>query len=234
MKSNKFGLPPEEHSEESDEIWLVSYADLMTLMFCFFVLMYVFAIRDSKGQVQIRQDLVKYFGGTYVPPYKDLRETISTSAKQFPFLENAIVAEDVDGIEITFRSALLFTAGKSDLVPEAKEAIKILTRVLQKQAGMARIVVSGHTDDSPINTLQFPSNWELSSARAATVVRIFLDSGMPASQMAAIGYADSRPAFPNRSPSGSVIEENRILNRRVVIKIIPAQVTPTKDFEAPG
>lgn len=81
----------------------------------------------------------------------------------------------------------------------AKEAIAVLTKILQKQSPNARVLVSGHTDDSPISTEKFPSNWELSSARAATVVRILLESGMSPGQLAAIGYAESRPAFPNKT-----------------------------------
>jgi chemotaxis protein MotB len=231
MSSSKFNPPHEEHSEESDEIWLISYADLMTLLFCFFVLMYVFAIKDSKGQVQIKQELVKYFGGTYAPPYKELRDSVSSSAKQFPFLENAIVAEDIDGVEITFRSALLFEVGQTELVGQAKEAIEVLTKILKIQSPNARVLVAGHTDDAPISTERFPSNWELSSARAATVVRIFIESGMSPSQLAAIGYAESRPAFPNKNKDGRVIEENRNMNRRVVIKVIPPQVAPTDEQE---
>jgi chemotaxis protein MotB len=82
-----------------------------------------------------------------------------------------------------------------------------------------RITVEGHTDDSPINTARFPSNWELSSARAAAVVRFFLEQGIPAAKLRAAGYADTFPKLPNRDANGNAIPENQAQNRRVVIRM---------------
>jgi len=82
-----------------------------------------------------------------------------------------------------------------------------------------QITVEGHTDDSPISNLQFPSNWELSTARAAAVVHFFLDHGIPAQRLRAAGYADTFPLAPNRDATGKPIPENQAKNRRVVIKL---------------
>lgn len=86
--------------------------------------MYVFAIKDSKGQVQVKQELVKYFGGTYAPPYKELRDSVSSSTKQFPFLENAIVAEDIDGVEITLEVLCCLKSGSPSWWSQQKKPLQ--------------------------------------------------------------------------------------------------------------
>jgi chemotaxis protein MotB len=82
-----------------------------------------------------------------------------------------------------------------------------------------RIRVEGHTDDTPIDTPQFPSNWELSTARASAVVHYFLEQGVPAERLRAVGYADTEPKVPNRDAAGNPIPANQAQNRRVVIKL---------------
>jgi len=82
-----------------------------------------------------------------------------------------------------------------------------------------QITVEGHTDDTPISTARFPSNWELSTARASAVVHFFLDQGIPALKLRAAGYADTFPKAPNRDVNGIAIPQNQSQNRRVVIKL---------------
>src|SRR6185312_2766361 len=88
-----------------------------------------------------------------------------------------------------------------------------------RQFAAYHITIEGHTDDTPISTPQFQSNWELSAARAAAVVRFLLDLGIPAGKLTAAGYADTVPIAPNRNPDGAVIADNQARNRRVVIRL---------------
>jgi chemotaxis protein MotB len=81
------------------------------------------------------------------------------------------------------------------------------------------ISIEGYTDDSPIKTPQFPSNWELSTARAAAVVRSFVGLGVPAERLRAVGFAETSPKLPNRDADGKAIPENQAQNRRVVIRL---------------
>jgi chemotaxis protein MotB len=82
-----------------------------------------------------------------------------------------------------------------------------------------KVTVEGYTDDTPISSAQFPSNWELSTARASAVVRFLVDQGLPAPMLRAAGYADSFPVAPNRDAAGRPIPENQARNRRVVIEL---------------
>ena len=87
-----------------------------------------------------------------------------------------------------------------------------------------KVVVEGHTDGRPVVSGPYPSNWELSAARASRVVRLFLDKGYSPKQMTAIGYADTYPEKAERAPAGSFVEESMAKNRRVVIRILQPKV----------
>jgi len=96
------------------------------------------------------------------------------------------------------------------------DVLRQVAAVLSKEE--LPIEVEGHSDDIPIATAQFPSNWELSSARASSVVRMLIDNGVPAKRLAVVGLASNQPLVPNDSP------ENRARNRRVTITIMSPNV----------
>jgi len=117
-------------------------------------------------------------------------------------------------------SAAFFDSGSAVLSNSGKSILRDVAANLKSDKFKDyRITVEGHTDDSPIHTAQFPSNWELSTARAAAVVHFFLDQGISAEKLRAAGYADTFPKAPNRDANGNPISANRAQNRRVVIKL---------------
>ncbi len=230
-----------EHEEEDhgdDELWLISYADLMTLLFGFFVLLYVFASAKSGEAEKVREGLAKSFGGAYVPPYEDLAEDLDQLAKQaedHPIMNMVDIQQPKDGMEITFRSNLLFKSGSAQLRPQVKNTLTMMARVISKNVKNAEIFIGGHTDDAPINTRVFPSNWELSGARSSSVVKEFINAGYAPKMLVSIGYADSRPAYPNRDKKNIPIKENREKNRRVVIKVVaPGIISQKKGVTKPN
>jgi flagellar motor protein MotB len=127
-------------------------------------------------------------------------------------------------------SAAFFDSGSATLSPAGAAILRgELGKLNSDQYEDYEITVEGHTDDTPIRTAQFPSNWELSTARAAAVVHFLLDQGIPARKLRAAGYADTFPKLPNRDADGNPIPENQAQNRRVVIKlekIDPAERDP--------
>ena len=117
-------------------------------------------------------------------------------------------------------SAAFFDSGSAALSKAGESILRDVTTDLKSdKLKDYQITVEGHTDDSPINTPRFPSNWELSTARASAVVHFFLDEGIPARKLRAAGYADTFPKAPNRDANGNAIPENQTQNRRVVIKM---------------
>jgi chemotaxis protein MotB len=121
---------------------------------------------------------------------------------------------------IEANSAAFFDRGSATLSEVGKSALRAVASTIQSHKYKNyQVTVEGHTDDAPIKTAQFPSNWELSTARAAAVVRFFLDQGIPAQRLRAAGYADTFPKAPNRDADGNPIPGNQAQNRRVVIKL---------------
>ena len=89
--------------------------------------------------------------------------------------------------------------------------------------------VEGHTDDDPIHTARYPSNWELSAGRATGVVRLFIEQGMDTARLKASGFAETRPKVPNRDASGAPVRENQAINRRVLIRVYPMSLDERKE-----
>jgi chemotaxis protein MotB len=232
----------EEH--ENHERWLVSYADFITLLFAFFVVMYaISSVNEGKYRVLSSalntafRDIPGEMSGAMVaiaPPRSaqntstqtaasgsDLalqRKQISSMARQIKTALGSLVkdgqahvSDGVYGITIDINSSLLFSAGDARLNPGSSLALDSITKILASSA--FPVVVEGHTDNAPINTPQFSSNWELSSMRASRLVRVFVDGGISPARLSAVGYADQRPLADNATVEG----RNR--NRRVAITI---------------
>lgn len=224
---------PEDREFTHEEPWLVSYADMMTLLFGFFVLMYAFASKDKSDQWEkVRRDVAKYFGGEYITPYDQLSKDIENAVAETVISRELETIPTPEGIEITFRSAILFDSGQAYLLPGAAAPMKALAEVILARKNEVGMVIEGHTDDSPIASDRFPSNWDLSAARAATVLRLFEKVGFPRSRMHVMAYADTRPLFPNRDENGNIVPENQARNRRVVIRLFSTLTKPQEKTAA--
>jgi chemotaxis protein MotB len=136
-------------------------------------------------------------------------------------VSSAVVEQRGDRITtVQIDSGAFFASGYAVLSGAGKVLLRDLADRLKSDAFAAyHITIEGHTDDMPINTPLFQSNWELSTARAAAVVRFFLEQGISARKLSAAGYADTFPVAPNRTEDGTVIPENQARNRRVVIRL---------------
>jgi chemotaxis protein MotB len=129
------------------------------------------------------------------------------------------VTDGLKGVTVEINASVLFASGEAGLQPEAVKALRAVAEVLA--AAEFPITVEGHTDPTPISTKQFPSNWELSGARASSVVRLFVDSGVAPQRLTATGYGEQRPVAANDGVDG------RARNRRVTILIeAPAPDVP--------
>jgi chemotaxis protein MotB len=157
------------------------------------------------------------------PPLKAMTNAGSPAlpADRLKSLGTAVVEQQGDRLTtLRIGSTAFFGSGLATLSSAGKSILEDVAVSLKSPrfAGY-HITIEGHTDDTPINTIQFQSNWELSTARAAAVVRYFLEQGIGADKLTAAGYADTYPIAPNRSADGTVIPDNQAKNRRVVIKL---------------
>ena len=262
----------------SHERWLVSYADFITLLFAFFVVLYAFARADQKKQVQVSESIDQAFRALGVFPQAARKsscgargacsgKTASTDAKgsdqpQIPM--NIVMGEDVmapaavrddlehmrreltqtlsnqvathtvsiqmghDGLIISLREAGFFNSGSAEPKPGAIPTIEHIADALSRSAYALRI--EGHTDNIPIHSSAYDSNWELSSARATRIARILLATGsIHAEKLSAAGYAEFHPVASNDTAEG------RALNRRVDIVILPhSHMNFSTNLQAPS
>jgi chemotaxis protein MotB len=244
-------MPRRKHEEEHEnhERWLVSYADFITLLFAFFVVMYaISSVNEGKYRV-LSNALGVAFSGLkqQAPVHKDTAE----STRQMVVLpiptpqrsgatEAAIkrekarmtnIARDLlkamaplvsqgkvrvtqtnRGVSVEINASVLFAPGEAKLSPQSEKALRAVAEVLAKVDN--NIQIEGHTDNVPISTPMFPSNWELSAVRASSVVRLFLESGIEEKRMVAMGHAANEPVASNDTPEG------RLRNRRVQLMIL--------------
>jgi chemotaxis protein MotB len=232
----------EEH--ENHERWLVSYADFITLLFAFFVVMYsVSSVNEGKYRT-VSESIKAALNPVVSAPASKLAFTIGTAKpttmqsqtdakepvirklraimkalKESTGLELVEMIEHASGdIIITVPDHVMFNSGEAVLRPEALPFLKALSEALIELD--RRIRIEGHTDNVPIRTAQFPSNWELSAIRAVMAVRVMTELyGVPGSHLSAVGRADSIPRTDN------LTLEHRAKNRRVEI-IVLAEKTP--------
>ncbi|MEM9200533.1 MAG: flagellar motor protein MotB [Actinomycetota bacterium] len=269
MRKDKKKAPEED--EGPSKAWLDSYADAMTLLLAFFVLLYAFSLLDEKKFAEFKFGVEQAFsfsspavpeGTGFLDEGKGINENAGqlavvpsdvqneieeilqevTSDQQITpneveevqeAIEAALAAATIDldlfevetdarGIVITLDESLLFNSGSARIEQEAAPTLGAVAEVL---AGFDNeILVGGHTDSVPTTGTVWPTNWELSSARATAVLRELLESyGLPGPRMSAIGHADTRPRATNDTPEG------RAQNRRteVVVLVTPDNATQT-------
>jgi chemotaxis protein MotB len=227
-----------KHHEENEnaERWLLTYADLITLLLAFFIMMYVFSKKDAQKYDEVASHLKTIFSGgtglagkgsvTATSPIdmpskgassgeikRQLESELMDSNRNKSGGENISVLSDERGVVIRVLDKAFFDEGKAELKDGAKGALDKIVPIIKGVDNHVRI--EGHTDNVPINTNEFKSNWELSVRRATEVVRYFVEKrGLPPERISATGYAEYRPIVQNNSP------KNKSLNRRIEIIVV--------------
>lgn len=224
---------PLTHSEEEDA-WLTTYLDTITLLLVMFVVMVALsggpsATPGNQPNSQPPQEdagsnshgmLNADSGPAAIPQGQPDPGLQSRQPQPSPAVDDSLLTGLGDDIEvireegrISFRisSEILFTSGNAELQDGGYVALDPLIPVLM--ASDLHISVAGHTDNIPISNSHYPSNWELSSARAGSVIRYLIEAGIPPEQLTAVGYADTQPLQANDSGKG------RAANRRVEISL---------------
>lgn len=143
---------------------------------------------------------------------EQMQERLLSYLAELGMSNNVTVEIEERGLILRFQDSVLFNKGKADLLPQSQQVLKEIIAIFHETANPIR--VEGHTDDLPINTPQFPSNWELSTTRATNVLRYLIQEGIPGKRLSAIGYGEFHPLVPNDG------EENRKKNRRVDIVLL--------------
>lgn len=244
---------------ENAERWLLTYADMITLLVAFFIMLYAMSVMNQAKFQQLAISVKSGFGNNAmngVPTIfargggSNATPSIINSSKSGEtsgddqFIKDAQQRQEANSLERAFgklkayigkgnlqskmqviqtergivvrvmTDKMLFASGDASLRPEELGLLNTLAAVLQKTVPDNPVRVEGHTDNLPIHTAQFPSNWELSTMRATTVLRYFESRGISSKRLEAAGYADQRPISPNDT------DEERGHNRRVDVVIM--------------
>ncbi len=211
-------------SAEPHERWMISYADLVTLLFTLFVVLYAAADHERAGQVaqavsaavSNRPAAAALDGSGVLPGGKGVNEARAAMERAFaanPALRaRARIVGTKDGFTVSMAEAGFFAPGDATVREDARSLVEVIADALRDSPAQLRI--EGHTDSTPIATSRYPSNWELSSARASVVLAQFIARGLPPARLSLAGYAGERPVAANATPEG------RALNRRVDLVIL--------------
>lgn len=196
--------------EAEGESWLISYLDTLTLLLTMFVVLLTFA--DFSNPANSGTSLVAPVEETTTEDTQPSPDVSELGGQLIDGLDDSVqVVVQKNRINLVINDRILFATAEAQLRPEGLNVLLPLIPILN--ANQHNITVEGHTDNIPIATSQFPSNWELASSRAASVVRYLQHHGIDASRLSATGYADTRPLKDNDSAEG------RAANRRVEIVI---------------
>jgi chemotaxis protein MotB len=250
QESKKAPPVSEEEYDEEDEIeegdggapaWVMTFADLVTLLMVFFILLFAMGTIEEKKWRQIKESLRHALGVETIPEAgireglevlksekdeeaensvdevgamvaKEIEEIVA-EVEEFVFKNKLAgqveVSSDERGAVITIADLILFPPGRARMTPEGVEIIQQAFELLNQFR--YKVKIEGHTDNSPIRTERFPSNWELSGSRAAEVARMFVEAGFKPQDLSIEGFAQYRPKVPNDNPI------NRAINRRIEI-----------------
>ncbi len=218
MVKRKPELP--HHEEHADETWLVPYSDLLTLLLALFIVLFASSSLDKDKAALIQYALAAAFGSGVTEDTEGNIINFMNDARDLNLEdEGVIISSDANGATLEMTSINLFDKGSVILKAEAIPVIKKISYLLNSNKYKKyRIVVEGHTDDTN-ESETLPSNWELSGARAGAVTREMISNSMDINRFKAVGLAEISPAYPNKNPYGEPIPENRLKNRRVIIRI---------------
>lgn len=213
---------------EDEEGWSLTLADMMTLILCFFVVIAAIAKPDRQAMDSVAKSMQTAMKGEPPVGGAGMARGPDTGRRLFDIqvelvrllkAEKDLVAVKLrpDAVLVELPGDVSFLSGSADLTEPARG---VLERLAGPLAGLGYpVAVEGHTDDVPIASARFPSNWELSGARAAAVARLLIERGLAQERLTVIGLAHTRPQAPHRDDSGRALPENQARNRRVSILV---------------
>lgn len=232
---------------EGEAGWITTFSDMMSLLLTFFILLFSMSsvetvkfkqllesIQDALGvekvpeagtreglemadvEAQAKIDAVDELGGMVKKELNDIESSVEEFIQKNQLDGHVSVKVDGRGTVITISDFVLFPQGAASFAPPAKPILKKMALLLKQFPYSVR--VEGHTDNVPISNSKYPSNWELSAARAAEIVRFYIRNGIDPHRLMAVGYAEYRPIADNSTPEG------REKNRRVEIVYVREDV----------
>ena len=212
-----------------DTSWLLTYGDIITLLMIFFVLLFSTSKVSQEKFDQVAQSINESLNRPGPDP-KSTDTVLTPLAEAQIILEQLIKKEGLEqkmttklakaGLMIELSSNTFFDSGSADVRSSMLKTLQDLSHVIQNlPTNDYRVEIEGHTDNVPIRTARFPSNWELSAMRSINVLHIFEETGLPKDRITATAFAETKPKVANTNVSGVNLPQNQAKNRRVVVYI---------------
>jgi chemotaxis protein MotB len=214
----------ETKNEEPLEDWLLSYADMITLVMAFFVMLAAISKVDANLYEKVQSGMAKDIGGREASrPIETVRKELAQAVSASRGGDDAVdVGSDERGVVLNVDANAMFQTGSAEMRTEIVPVIKSITETLNNDRfANYRIEVQGHTDDTPVKTPQFPSNFDLAAARALTAMRAMKALGLPEERMIVSSFGQYAPRAPNHRDDGTPLPINQALNRRISIHVYP-------------
>lgn len=233
-----------QHEEENSEVWLLPYSDLMTLLLAVFIVLFAVSQIDAEkakmmsdefsksmmtesfalSRANEAKELPQQMGGSIIgensaggeseiEKMEALKAELDAKLKSEHMTASVTTRIDKRGLVISLNNAVFFEPGSAEIKKENEDALLEIAEMIIVKDNLIRI--EGHTDDIPMNSDIYPSNWDLSTARAANVVRLFINNtNASPEKLIAVGYGEYRPVADNST------EEGRAKNRRIDIIVL--------------
>ena len=200
---------------EFTDYWIFQYADMVTLLLVFFILLFSFCKVDVEKFKSVAESFKPAPPGTpfFLEGKESVLEAVAAAVETTELSEEVFVTIDERGVVVSFKDSALFESGSARIRRGGRKTLERFGAFLYAMPN--DVVIEGHTDDQPIRTRQYPSNWELSAARAGSVARYLEENGVEGKRMEVIGRGPHNPRFKNDSTA------KRALNRRVEVIIKP-------------
>lgn len=219
-----------EIEEDSGDGWLISYADMMTLIACFFILMMAFANYDPVGFNLKAEKLSKAFRKDKYKSSDTKLTQITEEIASHPELKTLTKISLNDGkLVVTFSSTALFETGAWQLKEKVMKSVDALIDMIKTKDKNYRIIIEGHSDSTTLGRKgSFVSSWVLSGSRASSIAERFEYFGFDPEKIISIGRGSSKPLAPDRDEKGRILSKNLYKNNRVEIKVLePIEKTKT-------
>jgi len=212
-------LPPSR--DDSEHAWLLTFADAVTLLLAFFIMLVSFSKVDMLTFEQVKAGIARDLGQRAITrPAAQLRAQLDTLVDSMGVADAVRIDTFERGIVLELAANAFYAPGAAEIRPEARPILETVAGALTSPVySKFRIAIEGHTDDNPVANARFASNWELSAARATNVVRLFGDAQVPLHRMRAVAFADTQPKVVNRDAAGQPVPANQAQNRRIIIRV---------------
>ncbi len=215
-------MPPKRHKQEDNvDSWLMSYADMITLLLAFFVIFVAISEPKSEKMQALTESMTGQFGTIdLATPFQGTYKTLMAVVEDQQIFKDLDIQRTKNGISIEMARGAFFAPESAELDPTKLDTLKDIAKAIKGIDFLDyRVSIEGHSNDNPPKNGAYASNWEFTTAQASRLARFFIEQGIPANRLKVAGYADTEPKVPNSDLQGNPIPQNQEQNARIQIMV---------------